>query len=162
MISPAGGTPATGPGNRWNECERIWCTSHGENYFVDHFLAGHTGWVIHDDLRGDVWVPRHRTEGPEFPDAADRGLLLCGRHVHPYMLGRGRGPIHYTGYNPTLGYGRDHFASYGTRLDPCCVNGLGWGFLHSRAGRRFPFHDVQPYRDNPEIGWHKPFQARPR
>lgn len=161
-VSARGGTPATGPGNRYNDCERIYCLAHGENFFVDHFLAGHTGWILHDARRGDVFVPRYRTEGPAFPDAGGAALLLCGSHVHPYFLGRERGPVHRTGYNRTLGYGRDHFAAYGTRLDPCCINGLGWGFLHSANPRLFAFHDLGPYRDQPEIGWHRPFAARPR
>src|SRR5262245_51687418 len=32
-VSARGGTPATGPGERFNHCERIWCTVHGENFF---------------------------------------------------------------------------------------------------------------------------------
>jgi hypothetical protein len=161
-VTPSGGTPATGPGNRYNDCERIYCLVHGENFFVDHFLTGHVGWVLHDRRRGDVFVPRHRTEGPEFPDAGGAALLLCGSHVHPYFLGPGGGPVRHTGFNRALGYGREHFAAYGTLLDPCCVNGLGWGFLHAAAPRRFAFHDLAPYRDHPEIGWHRPFAARPR
>jgi hypothetical protein len=159
-VSPSGGTPATGPGERFNDCERIWCLEHRENFFVDHFLSGHTGWILHDARRGDVFVARHRTEGPAFPDAKDAAVLLCGRHAHPYFLGGSRGPVRHTGFNRTLGYGRDHFDAYGTRLDPCCVNGLGWGFLHSSTPRRFAFHDLAPFRDHPEVGWQRPFAAR--
>jgi hypothetical protein len=161
-VSPSGGTPATGPGERYNDCERIYCLVHGENFFVDHFLVAHAGWVLHDARRGDVFVPRHRTEGPEFPDASGAALRFCGSHVHPFFLGSGGGPVRRTGFNRTLGYGREHFAAFGTRLDPCCINGLGWGFLHSAVPRRFAFHDLAPYRDRPEIGWHRPFAARPR
>ena len=42
-VSPQGGTPASGPGARYNHCERIWCLVHGENYFIDHYLKGHEG-----------------------------------------------------------------------------------------------------------------------
>jgi len=159
-VSARGGTPATGPGLRYNSCERIWCLTHGENFFIDHFLTGHVGWIIHDDVRGDVFVPRGRTQGPEFADARVTALLLCGRHVHPYLLGKWGGPIRHTGYNHTLGYSRSHFMSDGTRLDPCCINGLGHGYLHSRAGRQFRFHDLEEYREHPEQGWQKPFVAR--
>ena len=161
-VSPSGGTPATGPGDRFNDCERIWCLTHHENYFVDHFLQGHTGWVLHDARRGDVFVPRYRTEGPEFHDAGAAALRFCGSHVHPYFLGVAGGPVRHTGFNRALGYGRDHFSSYGTRLDPCCINGLGWGFLHSSTPHRFPFHDLARYLDHPETGWQRPFAARPR
>jgi hypothetical protein len=161
-VSPSGGTPPTGPGDRYNGCERIFCLLHGENFFVDHFLQGHVGWILHDALRGDVFVPRYRTEGPEFHDAGAAALRLCGSHVHPYLFGPGGGPVRHTGYNRTLGYGREHFSAYGTRLDPCCINGLGWAFLHSSTPRRFAFHDLAPYRDRPETGWQRPFAARPR
>jgi hypothetical protein len=159
-VSPRGGTPAIGPGDKYNACERIWCLAHGENFFVDHFLTGHEGWVIHDDGHGDVFVPRHRSGGLPFPHAAPPALLFCGQHAHPFLLGRGAGPIKLTGYNRALGYGREHFARYGTRLEPCCINGLGWSFLHSKAGRQFRFHDTAEYRENPEIGWAKPFPAK--
>src|SRR6059036_2306575 len=46
-VSANGGTPATGPGDRYNHCERIWCLTHKENFFIDHFLRGHVGWIIH-------------------------------------------------------------------------------------------------------------------
>jgi hypothetical protein len=161
-VSPSGGTPATGPGDRFNDCERIWCLTHKENYFVDHFLEGHIGWIIHDTRRGDVFVPRYRTEGPEFHDAGAAALRFCGSHVHPYLFGIAGGPVRDTGFNRTLGYGRDHFSSYGTRLDPCCINGLGWAFLHSSTPRRFPFHGLAPYLDHPETGWQRPFVAKPR
>ncbi len=161
-VSPAGGTPATGPGDRYNDCERIFCLRHDENYFVDHFLRGHVGWIVHDDRRGDVFVPSGRTSGPGFPEAAREALRLCGAHVHPWLLSRGGGPIRHTGYNRALGYSRAHFEAYGTRLDPCCVNGAGWSFLHSGAGRRFPFHALDEYRERPEIGWQRPFRGRAR
>ncbi len=161
-VSASGGTPATGPGDRYNDCERIWCLTHRENYFVDHFLEGHVGWVIHDARRGDVFVPRYRTDGPEFHDAGRAALRFCGRHVHPFLFGVAGGPVRHTGYNRTLGYGRDHFATYGTRLDPCCINGLGWAFLHSSTPGRFPFHDLAPYKEHPESGWQRPFVAKPR
>ena len=159
-VSTAGGTPATGPGIRYNSCERIWCLTHKENFFIDHFLRGHIGWILHDEVRGDVFVPRHRTEGPNFQDARATALLLCGQHVHPFLLGKYGGPIRHTGYNYTLAYKRAHFYAYGTRLDPCCINGLGFGFIHSMAGRQFRFHDLQEYRAHPELGWQKPFGAR--
>lgn len=135
--------------------------THGENYFIDHFLTGHTGWILHDDLRGDVFVPRHRTEGPPMPKARRTALLLCGQHVHPYLLGAYGGPVRHTGYNATLGYSRAHFDAYGTRLDPCCINGLGFGYIHSAAGRLFRFHDLEEYRRDPDKGWQKPFRAQP-
>jgi hypothetical protein len=49
---------------------------------------------------------------------------------------------------------------YGTRLDPCCVNGLGSGFVHSSAGKQFRFHETSDLRKNPSIGWQAPFAAR--
>ncbi len=161
-ISPAGGPPATGPGDRFNECERIWCTIHGENFFIDHFLTpGHVGWIVHDAAHGDVFLSHHRSSGPGYPNAAREALYLCGFHLHPYLLTRFPQPIHRTGFNSTLGYGRAHFNEFGTRLDPCCINGQGWAFLHSRDGLRFPFHELSEYRENPDIGWHRPFKARP-
>lgn len=162
-VSPSGGTPATGPGDRFNSCERIWCLTHGENFSIEHFLVGHSGYVLHTPSRGDVFVPRHRTSGPEFPDAAPAALLLCGQHAHPWLFGRGGGrgaPIQHTGYNRALGYSRAHFQSYGTRLDPCCVNGLGSAFVHSSAGKQFRFHETAQYRSDPTLGWQKPFAAR--
>jgi hypothetical protein len=156
-ISPSGGVPASGPGERYNHCERIFCLTHKENFFIDHFLTGHLGWVLHDDLRGDVFVPKNRTEGPEFPDAWPTALRLCGQHVHPYVLGRGGGPVRFVGYNATLGYSRAHYASYGTRLDPCCINALGSAYVHARSARGFRFHDLEAYGSG---GWQKPFAAR--
>ena len=91
-VSPRGGTPATGPGDRFNHCERIWCMAHGENFFIDHFLKDHIGWILHDDSVGDVFVPAGRVGGPRFPGAKLTVLHLCGRHVHPHILGLGAGP----------------------------------------------------------------------
>jgi hypothetical protein len=59
-------------------------------------------------------------------------------------------------------YPRAHFATYGTRLDPCCVNGLGSAFVHSAAGKQFRFHETSEYRKHPTLGWQKPFAARVR
>jgi hypothetical protein len=160
-VSRFGGTPATGPGLRHNNCERIWCTTHRENYFIDHFKSGHVGWILHDDARGDAFVAQQRTEGPAYPNARPTALYLCGLHMHPFILGKYGGPIRSTGYNLTLGYRRSHFNLFGTRLDPCCENGLGSGYLHSFAGRQFRFHDLDDYRAHPELGWQKPFAAHP-
>lgn len=157
-VTPAGGTRATGPGERYNHCERIWCLLHGENFFIDHFLENHKGWILHDDRYGDVFAPRYRSEGPPFREAKKSMLLLCGRHVHPYLFGGG--PILHTGYNARLGYGRGHYTTYGTRLEACCINGLGSGFIHSRHVKQFNFHKLDYYRANPEWGWQKPFQVR--
>jgi len=160
-ISPAGGTPATGPGERYNHCERIWCLVHGENFALPHFLADHVGYVLHSQSRGDVYVPRRRTTGPELSDASNSALMLCGSHVHPWLFTKSRGgPVRHTGFNRALGYSKAHFASYGTRLDPCCVNGLGSGFVHSAAGKQFRFHETSDLRKNPSIGWQEPFAAR--
>jgi len=160
-ISTQGGTPATGPGERYNHCERIWCLEHGENFFIDHFLVAHIGYVFHDPGRGDVYAPRFRSGGPAFPKARQAALFLCGSHVHPWVLGRSGGtPVRHTGYNRTLGYGRDHFHAYGTRLDPCCINGLGSGYVHTQTGKTFHFQDLAEFRAHPEIGWQKPFAAR--
>jgi hypothetical protein len=157
-VSPRGGTPQTGPGERYNHCERIWCLVHQENFFIDHFLKDHNGWILHDDTYGDVFAARLRTEGPPFPKAHRNMLSLCGKHVHPHILKSG--PIRHTGYNNRLGYSRAHFDSYGTRLEPCCINGLGSGFIHSRAGRQFNFHNLALYRSQPEWGWQKPHQSQ--
>jgi hypothetical protein len=160
-VSAQGGTPATGPGGRYNRCERVFCLVHGENFFVDHFAARHVGWIVHDDERGDVFVARQRSGGPGFPNAKRTALRLCGSHLHPWLLGGGgSGPIRHTGFNRALGYGKGHWGAYGTRLDPCCPNGLGWGYLHAASGRQFRFHDTQPFRDHPERGWSRPFVAR--
>jgi hypothetical protein len=162
-ISDAGGTPATGPDGRYNHCERIWCLTHKENFFIDHFQGGHVGFVVHDDKHGDVFLPRGRTGGPAFPKSGPSALMLCGKHAHPWILGEGRRggtPIRLTGFNHALGYGRSHFNAYGTRIDPCCVNGMGSAYVHSFAGKQFRFHELEEYRKHPEIGWQKPFAAK--
>lgn len=153
---PTLGTPKTGPGGRYNACERIWCLEHGANFALAHFLEGHAGWILHDDARGDVFSPRGRTGGPELPEAHTAMLRLCGAHVHPWILERGKGPIRRGGYRPALGYGRKHFSAFGTRLEPCCTNGLGWGFLHASTPEQFRFHDVALFREAPGIGWQNP------
>ncbi len=158
-VSPRGGTPATGPGKRFNNCERVWCTTHLENFALGHFERGHVGWLIHDETLGDLFVPQKRTEGPGYPNARATALYLCGVHMHPFILGKYGGPIRHTGFNLTLGYNRTHFNLYGTRLDPCCENGLGSGFIHSTAGRQFRLHDLDEYRAHPELGWQTPFTA---
>ena len=161
-ISAHGGTPATGPGERFNHCERIWCTLHEENFFIDHFTDGdHRGYVLHDPGHGDVFTLRWRTDGLDLSKASRAALFLCGRHVHPWIAASHGGTfVKHTGFNSTLGYDRRHFALYGTRLDPCCVNGLGSSFVHSDLGRQFRFHDLAEFRAHPEIGWQKPFAAR--
>lgn len=156
-VSPQGGTPATGPGERYNRCERIWCLVHGENFFIDHFLKDHTGWIIHDDLAGDIFVAKGRIDGPEFPHASTSALRLCGAHVHPFVLGKGGGPVRDGYFSYSLGYDRAHFRAYGTRLEPCCINGLGSDYLHSKNGRRARFSDLSEYRAHPEMGWQKPY-----
>lgn len=158
-VSERGGTPATGPGTRWNRCERIWCLVHDENFFITHFLDGHAGWILHTDERGDVFSPARGPDRQGVPDAKSTALRLCGSHLHPWVLNRGAGAIRHTGFNANLGYGRGHWGSFGTRLEPCCPNGLGWAWLHARTPRQFRFHDTEPYRDNPERGWAKPFQV---
>ena len=161
-VSPRGGTPASGPGDRYNRCERIWCLTHAENFFIDHFLKGHDGWILHDDAAGDVWVPANRSGGPKFPDARPTALRLCGEHVHPYLLGRGSSPVHGGYYAASLGYGRAHWRAFGTRIDPCCVNGMGWDYVHSTGvGKFFRFHDLDEYRAHPDRGWQKPFTGAP-
>lgn len=161
-VSPQGGTPATGPGARYNLCERIWCLLHSENFFIDHFETGHVGQILHDEDYGDVFVPQLASgETPHYRRASRARLTLCGEHVHPYLAGdSGRIALHDRGYHAGLGYDRAHFRTHGIRLNPCCVNGLGSGFLHSREGRNFRFHDVAYFRSNPEWGWQRPFQAR--
>jgi hypothetical protein len=153
------GSPATGPGTRWNRCERVWCLVHEENYFVAHFLEGHRGWILHTEDRGDVFSPASGPDRRGFPTAKLTAIRLCGQHLHPWMLGRGSGAIRHTGFNRTLGYGRGHWGSYGTRLEPCCLNGVGWAWLHTSAGRRFPFHDVEAYRSDPGRGWSRLVRA---
>lgn len=160
-VSPRGGTPKTGPGDRYNRCERIWCLTHEENFHIDHFLKGHVGWIFHDTLAGDIFAARGRVSGPEFPHAKMTALRLCGAHVHPHLLGRGGGPIRDGFYTYGLGFSRAHFNAYGTRLDPCCINGLGSDYVHTRDGGRISRHDLSEYRANPDRGWQKPFQAVP-
>ena len=60
-------------------------------------------------------------------------------------------------YTYSLGYDRAHFRAYGTRLDPCCINGLGSDFIHSTDGRHARFSDLEEYRKHPVIGWQKPY-----
>lgn len=157
-VSAQGGTPATGPGSRYNHCERIWCLVHKENYAIDHYLRAHVGWILHDDAMGDVFVPTERISGPTFPRAKLSVLRLCGEHVHPFSLARGGGAVRDGMYTYGLGYNRTHFRKFGTRLEPCCVNGVGWDYVHS-GGRFFRFHDLDEYREHPERGWQAPFPA---
>ena len=159
VVSDRGGTPAIGPGTMYNACERIWCMEHGENYAFDHFEKSHVGWIVHDDAHGDVFVPRGRTGGPEFVGARRAALRLCGRHVHPFLLAKSPVPIRDRGFRVALGYDRGHFHGYGIRLEPCCVNGQGWGYLHAPTPRQFRFDDVATYRGT-SLGWQRPFSAR--
>jgi hypothetical protein len=154
-VSARGGLPASGPGARYNHCERIWCMTDGENFFIDHFVKGHEGWILHDSAAGDVFVPKWREGGPTFPGARAYALRLCGEHLHPYILGSG--PVKAGMYTVSVGYSRAHFRLYGTSLDTCCLNGLGWDYIHSTGGRYFRFHDLDDYRNNPDRGWQKPF-----
>ena len=156
--SPAG-APKLGPGERFNACERIWCIRHEANFALDHFDADHVGWIVHDDAHGDVFAPRGRTDGPPMPHAHTAMLRLCGRHVHPWILERRKGPLRKGGWNAGLGYGRGHFQAYGTRLEPCCANGLGWGFLHAASPDQFRLRDVSLFREAPGIGWQKPYRT---
>jgi hypothetical protein len=157
----AAGLPARGPGERYNACERIWCSSHARNFDLDHFAQGHVGWVLHDDAHGDVFVPRHRTSGPAFPRARDNVVRMCGQHLHPYWLsGRPKGPVTRSGYNVALGYPRSHFATYGTRIPPCCLNEEGWGFLHASAPRQYRFGDLTTAGEMAGSGWQKALPAR--
>jgi len=160
-IDAQGGTAKRGPGDLYNACERIWCLTHERNFDLDHFATGHVGWILHDDGSGDVFVPKHRSGGPAFPHARLNVLALCGRHVHPYWLGSKSGPITKSGYNVALGYDRAHFAAYGTRLTPCCVNAEAWGFLHAAAPREFRFGDRTAAAESAGSGWQKAFPARP-
>lgn len=159
QVSERGGTPALGPGELYNACERIWCLEHRENYALEHFLEAHVGWIVHDDAHGDVFVPAGRTSGPEFTGARPNALRLCGRHLHPIVLARNVTPIRDRGYRAALGYDRAHFRAYGIRLEPCCLNGLGWAYLHASVARQFRFEDVEIYRGTTS-GWQKPFAAR--
>lgn len=153
-LDPSAGAPKLGPGDLFNACERIWCLTHGANHPLAHFLDGkHVGWILHDDPHGDVFAPRGRTVGPAFPTARSATLRLCGRHVHPWFLERGGGPIRKTGWNAGLEYDRKHFSAFGTRLAPCCENGLGWGFVHASSPKQFRLHDVTLFREAPGAGW---------
>lgn len=162
-VDAQGGTPARGPGDLYNGCERIWCTLHRRNFPLDHFLAGHVGWILHDDAHGDVFVARDREGGPAFPQARANVLRVCGRHLHPYFLGARGGPVTRTGYNLALGYDRAHYHAYGTRIPPCCLNEQGWGFLHAAAPREYRFGDLQSSQEMAGSGWQKavPVPASP-
>lgn len=160
-VDAQGGTGKRGPGDLFNACERIWCLAHGRNFDLEHFSRGHIGWILHDDGSGDVFVPKHRDAGPAFPHAKLNVLALCGNHVHPYWLGKRRGPVTKTGYSVALEYDRAHFRAYGTRLMPCCVNAQAWGFLHASAPRDFRFGDRQAAEEMEGSGWQKAFPARP-
>ena len=159
-VDAQGGTGKRGPGGLYNACERIWCLTHERNFDLDHFLQGHVGWILHDDGSGDVFVPKHRGEGPGFPRARLNVLALCGRHVHPYWLGPRSGPITKPGYNSALEYDRAHFRAYGTRLTPAFVNAEAWGFLHASAPRQYRFGDRQAAAEMTGSGWQKAFPAR--
>ena len=159
-VDAQGGTGKRGPGDLFNACERIWCLAHGRNYDLEHFSRGHVGWILHDDGSGDVFVPKHRQEGPAFPKAKLNVLALCGKHVHPYWLGKRGGPVTKTGYTVALEYDRAHFRAYGTRLMPCCVNAQAWGFLHASAPRDFRFADRTAAEEMAGSGWQKAFPAR--
>jgi hypothetical protein len=159
-VDASGGTGKRGPGTLFNACERIWCLTHERNYDLDHFATGHIGWILHEEGSGDIFVPKHRTGGPEFPDARLNVLALCGRHLHPYWLGSRSGPVRKLGYNVALGYDRGHFRAYGTRLTPCCVNAEAWGFLHSAAPREYRFGDRTAAAEAAGSGWQKALPAR--
>jgi len=159
-VDARGGTGKRGPGTLFNACERIWCLTHERNFDLDHFASGHLGWILHDDGSGDVFVPKHRIGGPEFPHAKLNVLALCGKHVHPYWLGKRSGPITKTGYNVALSYDRAHFRAYGTRLTPCCVNAEAWGFLHASAPREYRFGDRTAAAEAAGSGWQKAFPAQ--
>jgi hypothetical protein len=159
-VDAQGGTGKRGPGDLYNACERIWCLVHGRNFDLEHFLSGHVGWILHDDGSGDVFVPKHRVEGPAFPHARLNVLALCGKHVHPYWLGPRAGPVTRTGYNAALGFERAHFGAYGTRLSPCCVNAEAWGFLHASAPREYRFGDLRAAAEMTGSGWQRAFPAR--
>lgn len=158
-VDAQGGTGKRGPGELYNACERIWCLTHERNFDLEHFATGHVGWILHDDGNGDVFVPKHRTGGPAFPHAKPNVLALCGKHVHPFWLGRQKSPVTKTGYNIALDYSRAHFRSYGTRMMPCCVNAQAWGFLHASAPREFRFGDRQAVEEMAGSGWQKAFPA---
>jgi hypothetical protein len=159
-VDPSGGTPRRGPGDLYNACERIWCLTHERNFDLSHYTEGHNGWILHDDAHGDVFVPRYRTAGPAFPHARDNVLTLCGRHVHPYWLGKKPAPVTRTGYNVALGYDRAHFRRYGTRVPPCCLNEQGWGFLHASSPRGYRFGDLTTSAEMAGSGWQKALVAQ--
>ncbi len=154
-VDAQGGTGRRGPGTLYNACERIWCLTHERNFDLEHFLQGHIGWILHDDGSGDVFVPKHRAVGPAFPHARLNVLALCGRHIHPYWLGKRQGPVTKPGYNVALEYDRAHFRAYGTRLSPACVNAEAWGFLHASAPREYRFGDRQAAAEMAGSGWQK-------
>ena len=159
-VDPSGGTPRRGPGDLYNACERIWCLVHERNFDLSHFVENHNGWILHDDAHGDVFVPRYRTSGPAFPHARDNVLSLCGKHVHPYWLGKTLAPVTRTGYNVALGYDRAHFRRFGTRIPPCCLNEQGWGFLHASAPREYRFGDRTTSAEMAGSGWQKALVAQ--
>ena len=153
VVDADGGTPKRGPGDLYNACERICCLTHEKNYDLDHFLKGHIGWILHDDGHGDVFVPRERPAGTGFPHARDSVLRLCGQHLHTFFLGSGA--VKKPGYNVALGYARSHFASYGTRVPPCCLNPQGWGFLHAAVPKEYRFGDRTSVEEMAGSGWQK-------
>ena len=153
VVDASGGTGARGPGDLYNACERIWCLVHERNYDLDHFAKAHVGWVLHDDGHGDVFVPRERPAGTGFPRARGSVLRLCGQHLHPFFLGGGA--VKKPGYNVALGYGRSHFASYGTRVPTCCLNAQGWGFLHASVPKEYRFGDRTSVEEMALSGWQK-------
>ena len=153
VVDADGGTGKRGPGDLYNACERIWCLIHEKNYDLDHYLKGHVGWVLHDDGHGDVFVPRERPTGTAFPRARGAVLRLCGQHLHPHFLNTG--PLKKPGYNVALTYGRSHFATYGTRVPPCCLNPQGWGFLHASVPREYRFGDRRSVEEMGLSGWQK-------
>lgn len=159
-VDADGGAPKSGPGDRYNACDRIWCPLHGKNYPLDHFLRGHVGWIVHDDAHGDVFVPRTRGVGFGFPHARRNVLRLCGRHVHPYFLGPRGGPVTKTGWNAALGYSRAHFRAYGTRIPACCLNEEAWGFLHAAVPREYRFGDRTSSLEMAGGGWETAPSAR--
>ena len=106
-----------------------------------------------------MFVPKYRGTGPAFPRARLNVLALCGKHVHPYWLGKRQGPITKPGYNPALEYNRAHFRAYGTRLTPALVNAEAWGFLHASAPREYRFGDRQAAAEMAGSGWQKAFPS---
>ena len=157
-VDTDGGTPRRGPGDLFNACERIWCSRHARNYALDHFEAGHIGWILHDDGHGDVFVPTDRSSGPAFPRARTNVVRLCGRHLHPYWIGGG--PLRKTGWSVALGYDRAHFHKYGARVPPCCLNAQAWGFLHAATPREYRFGDRTAVAEMAGSGWQKAIPTR--